>query len=83
MYSVEFSKVAEKQFYKLEKSVQERLVSALERCKIRPYPHVKKLVGIPYFSLRVGDHRVIVDIKKNELLIFVIEVGHRREVYKS
>ena len=83
MYSVEFSKVAEKQFYKLEKSVQARLVSALERCKIRPYLHVKKLVGIPYFSLRVGDHRVIVDIKKNELLIFVIEVGHRRKVYKS
>mgnify|MGYP001213713295 CR=1 FL=1 len=81
MYSVEFSKVAEKQFYKLGKNLQSRIVATLERCKIRPHAHIKKLVGNPYFSLRVGDYRVILDIKDDKLIIFVIEVGHRKMVY--
>ena len=82
MYDIEFSKIAEKQFYKLEKNIQMRIASALERCKIRPYMHVKKLVGSPYFSLRVGDYRVILDIKEKKLIIFVIELGHRRNIYQ-
>jgi len=83
MYGVEFSKVAEKQFYKLDKNIQVRIVSTLERCRIRPHAHAKKLVGNPYFSLRVGDYRVIIDINEGNLLILVIEVGHRKNVYKS
>ena len=82
MYEIEFSETAEKQLYKLEKQVQLRIVSNLDRIRVRPYPFVKKLVGSPYFRLRVGDYRVILDIKEDKLLIFVIEVGHRREIYK-
>jgi len=43
MYNIEFSKTAEKQLYKLEKDIQRRIVATLERCRIRPYAHVKKL----------------------------------------
>ena len=82
MYSIEFSKTAEKQLYKLEKNVQLRIISTLERIRVRPYPHVKKLVSSPYFRLRVGEYRVILDIKEDKLIIFVIEVGHRRKIYK-
>lgn len=81
MYSVEFSKTAEKQLYKLEKDVQARIVSALERCRVRPHHYVKKLAGMPYFRLRAGDYRIILDIKNDRLIIFVIEVGHRRNIY--
>jgi len=52
----------------------------LERIRIRPYPYVKKLVGSPYFRLRVGDYRVILDIKENELIIHVLELGHRKNI---
>ena len=82
MYNIEFSKTAEKQLYKLEKDIQRRIVATLERCRIRPYAHVKKLVGGPYFYLRAGDYRVIIDIKENILAIFVIEIGHRKNIYK-
>ena len=58
MYSIEFSETAEKQICKLEKETRDRIFSALERIRIRPYPFVKKLVGNPYFRLRVGDYRV-------------------------
>jgi len=83
MYTVELSKTAEKQFYKLKKETQIRIISSLERIKVRPYAHVKKLVGVPYFSLRVGDHRIILDIQNNKLMIYVIELGHRRNIYKK
>ncbi len=82
MYSIEFSQTAEKQLYKLERNVQARIISILERIRVRPYPHVKKLVSSPHFRLRAGEYRIILDIKKDRLIIFVIEVGHRRNIYK-
>ncbi|MFH1211316.1 MAG: type II toxin-antitoxin system RelE/ParE family toxin [Candidatus Woesearchaeota archaeon] len=82
MYSIEFSKTAEKQFFKLERKAQTRIISVLDRIRIRPYSHVKKLVGSSYFRLRVGEYRVILDIRENRLVIFVIEAGHRSDIYK-
>lgn len=82
MYSIEFSETAEKQLYKLERDIQIRIISVLERIRIRPYPHVRKLVGSSYFRLRVSDYRLILDIQRDRLIIFVIEIGHRRDVYK-
>ena len=82
MYEIGFSVTAEKQLYKLEKEAQIRIISTLERIRVRPYSYVKRLAGSPYFRLRAGDYRVILDIKENTLMIFVIEVGHRKDIYK-
>jgi mRNA interferase RelE/StbE len=81
-YKIIFSDFAEKQLDKLSNEIQKRIISTLKRCMIRPYPHVKKLVGSKYFRLRVGDYRVILDIIDNELIIHVIELGHRKKIYK-
>lgn len=80
-YEVIMSSFAEKQFEKLPQEIKSRIINSLERCKVRPIAHVKKLVGNPYFRLRVGDYRVILDIKNNELVILVIEIGHRKNIY--
>lgn len=82
MYTLVYTEEFFKQVRKLGKDVQKRIFSTLERIRIRPYPHVKKLVGCPYFRLRAGDYRVILDIVENKMLIYVLEVGHRRNVYK-
>ena len=81
MYSLVYSATALKHLKRLDKEIQIRIISTLERIRVRPYPHVKKLVESPYFRLRVGDYRVILDIKENKLLIFIIEVGHRKKIY--
>ena len=81
MYSLIYSDLSLKQLKKLDKELQSRIISALERIRIRPYPYVKKLVGSPHFRLRVGDYRVILDIKPDKLIIFVIEAGHRKDIY--
>lgn len=82
-YTIIFSHFAEKQIAKLPMEIQNRIISTLLRCRIRPYPHVKKLVGCKYYRLRVDDYRVILDIIDNELIIHVIELGHRKKVYKK
>jgi len=82
-YKIIFSDFATKQLDKLPKEIQKRIVSTLKRCRIRPYPHVKRLVASNYFRLRVGNYRVILDIINDELIMHVIEVGHRRKIYKK
>lgn len=83
MYNIVFSDSALKQLNGLEKSVQKRIVSALERVRIRPEVFVRKLVGIEGYKLRAGDHRIILDIEQRQLLILVIKIGHRKNVYKK
>ncbi len=82
MYTVEFSKKAENQLYKLQRDVQERIIRTLERIKVRPQDFVEKLVGELGFKLRVGDYRVFLDIDNNRLIILVLKLGHRKNVYK-
>ena len=83
MYSIELSRLSEKQLYKLEKDKQTRIISSLDRIRIRPYLYISKLVGSPYFRLRAGDFRIILDIQADKLVILVIEIGHRKNIYKQ
>jgi mRNA interferase RelE/StbE len=53
----------------------------VESIKDNPFDYVKHLVRVPLYSLRVGDYRVILDIKAGQMLIFVIKAGHRKNVY--
>ena len=82
MYEIIFSNKAKKQLFKLEKSIQRRIIAALERIRIRPESYITKLVGDPGYKLRIGDYRVIMDIDKGKLLILVIKIGHRKKIYK-
>lgn len=81
-YNILFADIAKRQFEKLDKHVQNRILSSLERIKVRPYNFVKKLSGYPYFRFRVGDYRLILDIRNNDMIIIVIEVGYRKNIYK-
>jgi len=83
LYEIVFSQKAKKQLFKLERSIQERIISALERIRIRPESYITKLVGDPGYKLRVGDYRVIMDIDKNKLLVLVIKIGHRKNIYEK
>jgi len=83
MYNVEFSKTAEKRLYRLEQDIQERIVNVLERIKVRPFNFVKRIINSSCHRLRVGDYRVILDIKEQTQSIFVVELGHRKNIYEQ
>jgi len=82
VFKIEFSINAEKQFYKLPKEVQTRIAGVLERIKTRPEAYVKRLVGLPYYRLRVGEYRLILDIQRNKLSILIIKIGKREDIYE-
>jgi len=81
IYEILLSESARNQLKKLDYPVQERILYALERIRIKPERYVKKLVGDPAYRLRVGDYRVLLDIDKSRLLVLVIKIGHRRDIY--
>jgi mRNA interferase RelE/StbE len=82
MYEIIVSDKAKEQLKKLPQDIRNRIGNVLERIRIRPFYFVKRLVGSPYYRLRVGDYRVILNIQNERLIIFVIEVGHRKNIYK-
>lgn len=82
MYRIVFSLLAERQFFKLDKQIQRRIIKILERIRMRPEAYVRKLVGDQGYRLRVGEYRVIVDIQGETLTILVIKIGHRKTIYK-
>jgi mRNA interferase RelE/StbE len=83
MYSILFSDEAKKVFSKLGRGEQERIVSVLERCRIRPEHFLKRLVGNPYHSLRAGDQRMIMDIRQEGKVLLVMTIEHRKKSYKK
>ncbi len=82
MYELRYSQTAFKQLEKLEASIRERILFALERLRIRPEScDIKKLVGMQGYRFRVGEYRIIFDIEQEKLLILVLQIGHRKNIY--
>lgn len=82
-YELLFTDKASKQLKKLGKNDQERIIKSLERIRIRPEAYITKLIDDPGYRLRVGDYRLILDIKKEKLIILVLMAGHRKNIYKK
>jgi mRNA interferase RelE/StbE len=81
MYTVILSDLARTQLKKLEIKTRDRIVEKLKQIRINPKNFLKRLVGKPLYSLRVGDYRVIININENQLQLLAIEIGHRKNVY--
>jgi len=61
-----------------------RAVTPLGEDPRRPDADIKKLVGYEdRYRLRVGDYRVIYQVVDTQLIILVVGVGHRREIYRA
>lgn len=85
-WTIDFKETALKQLSKLDKPVQERIVTFLENkvsCLDNPRTLGHQLMGnlSKYWRYRVGDYRLICTIKDKEITIYVVHVGHRREIY--
>lgn len=83
MYKVAFDSSAEKEFLKLEKSVQELVAAKIIDLKNGNFNKDKSLKGKHKgkFRKRAGNYRIIYLKENNLLVIIVIRVAHRKEVY--
>lgn len=83
-YRVEFAPSAARQFQDLPREVQRRLAPKIDALALDPRPRgCKKLKGDTRYRVRSGDYRVIYEVEDFVLLIIVVRVGHRREVYRE
>lgn len=86
-YKVVFSEKAKKQLKKLDKHISALILGWLEKniqgCE-NPRVHGKGLVENKsgQWRYRVGDYRIICEIKDSEVLILVLSIGHSREIYE-
>ena len=81
-YQIQIRKSAQKQLDKLSDNVTDILLDAIEALAEEPRPFgYKKLKDRDGYRIRKGDYRIIYDIYDNQLVIDVITVGHRREIY--
>ena len=83
-YQIKIKRSATKEIAGLAKRDQRRVVAAIEALASDPRPAgVRKLTDSDdSYRLRVGDYRVVYKIADNVLVVFVIRVGHRKEVYR-
>ena len=82
-YSIEILRSAQKQLSKIKLQDQDRIISSIESLAYNSRPYgCKKLSGRPAWRIRIGSFRVIYEIQEEKLIVLVIKIGHRREIYK-
>ncbi len=83
-YSVTLSPRARRQLLKLPADIGRRIERAIDALVEDPRPEgARKLEGgDDLYRIRVGDYRIVYQAEDKELLILVLKVGHRRDVYR-
>jgi mRNA interferase RelE/StbE len=83
-YIIQFKPAALRQLGMLPRNVQKRIASKVQTLRDDPFPSgCKKLLGEPdTWRVRIGDYRVIYQVRRGILLVLVINIGHRQDVYR-
>jgi mRNA interferase RelE/StbE len=83
-YAVEIAPAARRQIKKLPNDIQKKVVEKLEELALEPRPDgVKKLEGSDdLYRVRLGKYRIIYEIQDGLLLVTVVKVKHRKNVYR-
>lgn len=79
-----YTREAARQIRKLDRSIKSRIEKALRR--LSEHPELgKRLTGLlsDRWSYRVGDWRILYRVRQSEMVVLVLTVGHRREVYEA
>jgi mRNA interferase RelE/StbE len=83
VYRVELTTRARKSLIDIASPDRERIIRRLTALAHDPFPHgSRKVAGSDLFRIRSGDYRIIYQVKKSILLVLVIRIGHRREIYR-
>jgi len=84
-YTVEFSKLVFKSLKKIPKDEGKKILRKAEALITNPYPNgFKKIQGEEnLFRIRSGDYRILYRVFEKKLVILVVNVGHRKDIYQS
>ena len=77
VFQIIWSDLAIRRVKKLDRPIGRRIFDKVGELAGDPNRFVQKLVNSPYYRLRVGDFRIILDIQRDVLRILVLKLGHR------
>lgn len=83
MYRIILLKPAQRFLKKLGKEEKKRIITKIKELREDPHkgvPLVANLSGL--WRMRIGDYRVVYQVKNEELIILVLKIGHRKNVYE-
>jgi mRNA interferase RelE/StbE len=83
-YTIEFTASASREFRALDRTMQRRISAKIEDLRDAPFPPgVRQFKGeVDLWPIRLGDYRIIYRIEKRRMVIVIVRIGHRREVYR-
>ena len=82
-YKVHFKASAEKDFITIPKKDVKRILKRIDALAEDPRPWgCEKLTGQERYRLRQGRYRIVYSIQDDELTVWVVKVGHRKEIYR-
>jgi mRNA interferase RelE/StbE len=84
VYTVELRPSARRELLKHPRHDQLRLIRAMDALAANPRPKgVKKLTGLDnLYRIRAGDYRIVYQIRDDRLIVLVVRIGHRKDVYR-
>ncbi len=84
-YTIEIENSALKELKKLDRKTRKRISNVIDSLRNNPRPEsVRKLTGSDsLYRVRVGDYRVIYQIQDKKLVVLVVRIGSRGDIYKS
>ncbi len=82
-WEVIWSAKSVKQLEKMDKKNAQMIYGAVLDCVQDPFRVVLRLTNSPFYRLRVGNYRVILDLQQSKMIIFVVETDHRARIYKK
>ena len=84
-YKIQWKRSALKELRKKDRSVIARIIESVESLANNPIPHgSRKIQGTDHtYRIRVGDYRIVYSVESHILLIEIIRVGHRKDIYQK
>ena len=82
MWTVIWSDKSVRQLRNIDKINKQRIYGAVTEIPIDPYRAVERLVNSTFYRLRVGKYRIILNLQQHVMTIFVVEIDHRKRIYK-
>ena len=83
-YKILWKSSAKKEIRKLPKKSILKIIEKVDMLVKNPFPSgVKKLIGSDHsYRLRIGNYRVVYNVYKEDIVIEIIKIGHRRDIYQ-
>ncbi len=83
IWTVVYTTKAEKDLEKLGERIAKKVILLMDEIAKNPYESLEKLTNLPLYKFRVGEYRGIVDIINDKLILHVIKIKHRSQIYKK